>query len=996
MAKKIFLVCLLLLYFNIFCHKDFDFCHWKRIKQNYCRQLSTIEGNKCLLINDICTSVKNYTSCEDYKEEEADNYHGEICQSIIPYNSSKKCETYMVKSIPTCFEIDKICSDYDGSLPCSSLYTDSKKHCVLYNNSCEEHFINCENAGDKCNSNIPINLTTKCVLKNNNCTTESIKLLETIETQLINTIHFVDSTEQQTNIKNIEQSDNNNLILYKQNRELEYIDDTKKIETHTSSIANNVVEKTCEKFDYKKDEISICRELKPKTAQICIFFNGKCIEAYLSCESSNTTDSKSCESVIIENSKYDKCVYNNITNICTTIPKTCEDFNTDYIKYECEDNYLNDTHKCYYSDGICSVRQIYCSEVKNLYPDHGEYDNEYCSLFPVSDSRKKCVSSNNKKCIEIDKLKINNNNNNSKYFDCNGIQFFKGECSPNITNKEENFEYIEHILERIDEGLFNDIFEEVIEEDTNYIEEENNITYQISTISSQYLTNLSKVSLENCESKLKEIYSIDDNDKLILFKLEYDIEEINIPIIEYQLFTKDGSRLNLSYCNEIQELISIPVVIDEDKEFIHNPKSDFYQDKCFTYTSEHDTDLTIYDRKNDFNEKFLSLCEINCEYQGYNDINKSVTCECRTKTDFPNFATKKDIDLKDILYHFIDVKKLFHNLYVISCTKTLFCSKGFKTNSGSYINIIMIILNILLIIFFGIKGYYSFQKKMNFLLNLKLGNDNNPNETSHNIAKSEDNIFSENNININNVNLKKVNIYNDYEINNLEYSQALNLENNKKNFFEIYKSQIKMNHIIIYTFFINDDYNSTTIKICLFLFWLCSEFFISCLFFNDKTMHKIYEDEGTYNLFYQLPKIIYSILISKLLIYLLTFLSIIEKPISKIIQEKETKSSIKKNIIYNMILYLKYKLIIFFILIIISYLLFWYYLSSFCAVFKNSQIPLIKDTLNGYICSLLYPFIFTFIPSGLRYYSLRIKNKGTGKYLYKCSNIFSSILEFLF
>ena len=351
--------------------------------------------------------------------------------------------------------------------------------------------------------------------------------------------------------------------------------------------------------------------------------------------------------------------------------------------------------------------------------------------------------------------------------------------------------------------------------------------------------------------------------------------------------------------------------------------------------------MTIYDRKNDFNEKFLSLCEINCEYQGYNDINKSVTCECRTKTDFPNFATKKDIDLKDILYHFIDVKKLFHNLYVISCTKTLFCSKGFKTNSGSYINIIMIILNILLIIFFGIKGYYSFQKKMNFLLNLKLGNDNNPNETSHNIAKSEDNIFSENNININNVNLKKVNIYNDYEINNLEYSQALNLENNKKNFFEIYKSQIKMNHIIIYTFFINDDYNSTTIKICLFLFWLCSEFFISCLFFNDKTMHKIYEDEGTYNLFYQLPKIIYSILISKLLIYLLTFLSIIEKPISKIIQEKETKSSIKKNIIYNMILYLKYKLIIFFILIIISYLLFWYYLSSFCAVFKNSQIPLI-------------------------------------------------------
>ena len=93
-----------------------------------------------------------------------------------------------------------------------------------------------------------------------------------------------------------------------------------------------------------------------------------------------------------------------------------------------------------------------------------------------------------------------------------------------------------NILNQIKDGEFTELFNRTIEEETNFINEYNNITYQISTVSSQYLANLSTVSLEKCELLLKDINSINKDEKLILLKLEHHIENITIPIIEYQLF----------------------------------------------------------------------------------------------------------------------------------------------------------------------------------------------------------------------------------------------------------------------------------------------------------------------------------------------------------------------------------------------------------------------------------------------------------------------------
>ena len=59
-----------------------------------------------------------------------------------------------------------------------------------------------------------------------------------------------------------------------------------------------------------------------------------------------------------------------------------------------------------------------------------------------------------------------------------------------------------------------------------------------------------------------------------------------------------------------------------------------------------------------------------------------------------------------------------------------------------------------------------------------------------------------------------------------------------------------MKHIIIFTFYTNNDYNSKLIKFIVFLFSFALYFTINTLFFSDSTLHKIYEDQGKYNFIY--------------------------------------------------------------------------------------------------------------------------------------------------
>ena len=81
---------------------------------------------------------------------------------------------------------------------------------------------------------------------------------------------------------------------------------------------------------------------------------------------------------------------------------------------------------------------------------------------------------------------------------------------------------------------------------------------------------------------------------------------------------------------------------------------------------------------------------------------------------------------------------------------------------------------------------------------------------------------------------------------------------------DIYQYYISLlfTKLIIFQIFNKKDYNSISLKILLFFFSFSSSYAVNALFFNDDTMHQIYEDEGDFNFIYQLPQIIYSTLLS--------------------------------------------------------------------------------------------------------------------------------------
>ena len=218
------------------------------------------------------------------------------------------------------------------------------------------------------------------------------------------------------------------------------------------------------------------------------------------------------------------------------------------------------------------------------------------------------------------------------------------------------------------------------------------------------------------------------------------------------------------------------------------------------------------------------------------------------------------------------------------------------------------------------------------------------------------------------------------ELNSLTYKAALKFD--KRTYFQYYWSLLKKNHLILYSFYPNKDYNSQIIKSFLFFFYYSSGIAVNALFFTDETMHKIYIDSGLFNFTYQLPQILYSSIISNIINLIIEYLSSSENAIISIKSIKFINSFVKMKIIKR----IKIKYHFFFITTFILLSAFWYYVSCFCSIYNNTQIHLITDSLISFGFSLIYPFFINLIPSMLRISSLRNK-KGNKSCMYKLSQI---------
>ena len=369
--------------------------------------------------------------------------------------------------------------------------------------------------------------------------------------------------------------------------------------------------------------------------------------------------------------------------------------------------------------------------------------------------------------------------------ECTTENFFNHICK--IKN-EKNQKAKDELLKNIETQIMNGTIDELLFSITNnekkdLIVETNDILYQITSSYNQnnkIYNNISILELGDCEKILKEKYNLDDEQDLIILKVEFYQEGLIIPIIEYEIFhpiTKE--KLNLDFCSNSTISLLIPVTIDESSLYKYNSSSDYYTDKCYPYTTINSTDIILEDRLNEYISNNLSICESNCEYSGYDTRKKKVICDCSAKTSFsliPGYRFNKT----KLIDNFKIKGKL--NLFVFKCYNSLFTKEGFTENIGNYVIISIIIYYSFSRYFFFIKGFYLFKQRIIKLINIR-----NENIIQNNI-----------NYNINENMVNNINKKND-EIDNITIDENINDNNN------INDNDIKNSNTIIIDKNINDN-----------------------------------------------------------------------------------------------------------------------------------------------------------------------------------------------
>ena len=626
-------------------------------------------------------------------------------------------------------------------------------------------------------------------------------------------------------------------------------------------------------------------------------------------------------------------------------------------------------------------------------------------------------------------------------------EFFQESIDTSIANEDSTIK--DEIIKNIKKDLMNGNLDTLLVnvtsgEKKDLIATDKNTIYQITTSENQknnQYTNISTVNLGKCEDRLKDVYGIDKNLSLLIFKIDYFEPGLKIPVIGYEIYhPKNKSQLDLKYCEDILVKLDIPVSIDESSEFKHDPSSEYYNDECSTYTTGNGTDILLEDRRNEYIDNNLSLCEANCTYKGYNEGSKKAICECESKTSIGSISDI--INNENILSSNFSTENTTSNVASLKCTKTLFTKEGLLTNIGNYLLLFTFAFFIVSVIIFYKCGSHIIDTTIKEILNLKTKENkrnsnqidifckkkkrknsvknlkstkkkekrkskiSNPRKKSNKRigenTKNEKLIKSHNSLSSTKLEFKNTNIfinieknkkkrknsfkepniyknektfslikYKDCELNSFNFQKAIIYD--KRTFCQYYLSLIISNNLLLFSFYPVNDYNLKIIKISLFFLSFDIYFFVNSLFFTFSSIHQIYEDGGVYNISYFIPKIIISFFISYYIIVLIKYFSLSQKNLLELNNEENMNEANDKGSKIRRCLNIKY--IVFYVMSFIFLTFFWYYLSSFCAVYKNSQFYAIKNTLISFGISLLYPFFFNLVPCIFRFVSLKNNNE---------------------
>ena len=261
------------------------------------------------------------------------------------------------------------------------------------------------------------------------------------------------------------------------------------------------------------------------------------------------------------------------------------------------------------------------------------------------------------------------------------------------------------------------------------------------------------------------------------------------------------------------------------------------------------------------------------------------------------------------------------------------------------------------------------EKKIKIKTSFEMNKSNFKNKNLNKTEIKKRLIFNEKKINSSN--LPEIPIsYTKEEIDMMGYKMALKYD--KMSFLSYYWLLLKYAQLIIFTFYTHTDYNLKLIKYSLFIFGFNLYLIINAFFFDEGSFKYIYKNKGKYDFFYSLPKSIFSSICCSIINYLLHRLSLSQRLVEKIKMKNSYQS---EKIIEKMKKRLRIKLTIFYIVLFFFMILFWYYISTFCGIYRNTQLKLFKVTLITFLITMIFPFIFCMLTALTRKIALKKKSR---------------------
>ena len=303
---------------------------------------------------------------------------------------------------------------------------------------------------------------------------------------------------------------------------------------------------------------------------------------------------------------------------------------------------------------------------------------------------------------------------------------------------------------------------------------------------------------------------------------------------------------------------------------------------------------------------------------------------------------------------------------------------------------------------------------------------------SENMNKNEE--FEENDENNKKINVKKILNMNDETLTLDEFSKKY------PKFFSIYLSDLKKHHIIYFSFsYSKYDINNIFLRLSLFSISIVLYFSLNTIFMVNSKMANAYFDRKNSGPEYVIINLFLPYIICSIIILLLKKYIMLNSYITKIVRTIQTEKGMKevlgfsqmeeimknknmpkedkkrsiKNIknkmkeqnitikmdyniekgkLMNKVasIYPKYKtiVIIYFFVGLIFLGINWYMITSFCAVYENTGIKLIVNSIVSLIVSFIIPCLLGFIPTLFGFLAKKLKNE----FIYKVYKIINKVL----